>query len=243
MSKKNSTLSTGIAITLLAVATIGSIVWYVSQPQSKALADTTNIQQPVTSQEIPSSDSISQAASTMPKLQTVNGVTIELTSVRKIETGIEIGICYPTPDGGDWYPTADVLSYSTYEVLPDEFEFISEQKADGINTGRRCALIRYRIDEMESITTPMQFTLLDYWAVPRELPPCENLQQRLSTNSKAKAYGIKIKCAYDEQGGISVTLSDKASSIAQDKAQLVLDEIVKGEVNGPWEFTITELEK
>jgi len=243
MYKKYSTLSTGLAIALMVVTTIGSIVWYASQPQSKVLADTTKIQQLVTSQEIPSNNSISQAASTIPQLQTINGVTIELTSVKQTETGIEIGICYPTPDDGDWYPTPGHIYYSTYEVLPDEFEFISEQKADGINTGRRCVLIRYRIDEMESITTPMQFTLLDYWAVPREMPPCENLQQRLNTNPKAKAYGLKAKCSSDEQGGMSVTLSDKASSVAQDKAQLVLDEIVNGIVNGPWEFTITELEK
>lgn len=243
MYKKNNSLGIGLSIVLLAIAAIGSIVWYASQPQSKALADTTNIQQPVKSQETPASDLISQVTSGMPKLQTVNGTTVELSSVKKIETGIEVGICYPTPDGGDWYPTAGALSYSTYEILPDEFEFISEQKADGIHTGRRCALIRYRIDEMENITTPIQFTLLGYWAVPKELPPCENLQQRLNTNPRAKSYGLKAKCSYDDQTGLSVALSGKASSIAQDKAQQVLDEIVKGEVNGPWEFTITELEK
>lgn len=242
MNKKYNMLNMGLTILLMIAATIGAIVWYASQPQSKALAETTNVQQPILSQEIYSSNPVSQPVNTMPKLQTVNGVTIELTSVKKIETGIEIGICYPTPDGGDWYPTPGHLYYSTYDILPDEFEFVSEQKVDDINPGRRCALVRYRIDEMEGVTTPMQFTLLGYWAVPREMPPCENLQQRLKTNPNAQAYGLKIKCSYDDQMGLSVALSGKAPSIAQEKAQQALDEIVKGEISGPWVFTITEIE-
>jgi hypothetical protein len=244
MNTKHRTVGIGLIMVLLIVTTLGSIGWYIARPQSKALANNANIQLSVPKQDLNEPSKLAaQVENRLPKSQTLNGITVELTSAKMIRTGIQIGICYPTPDNGDWYPTPGNLTYGTYEIPPDEFEFTSEVKADGVNTGKRCVLIRYRIDEMENITTPMQVALTGYWAVPRELPPCENLMQRISTNPKAQAYGLKAKCSYDEQTGISVTLSEKAFSIAQDKAQQALDEIVKGEVNGPWLFTINEIEK
>lgn len=242
MYTKNRKLGVTLLVGILTVTTVLSIGWYVSRPQSQALAVNNN-QQPEAIQITVATNPVESDKQADMRTKTVNGITVEIISAKLIETGIEVGICYSTPDGGDWYTMPGPLSYGLYEVLPDEAEFISEEKANRKNMGRRCESIRYRIDDLDTLTMPLQFTISGFWAVPRELPPCENFQQRLDTNPQARALGLKAKCSYDEQAGISVMLAEKAASVAREKAQQVLDGIVTGEVNGPWEFLITELDK
>lgn len=243
MYTKNRKLGVMLLVGALAVATVVSIGWYVSRPQSQALAVNQGQSPEAVVQETVTTNPVEADKQADIRSKTINGITVEITSAKLIETGIEVGVCYSTPDGGDWYPLPGSISYSTYEILPDEFEFTSEEKADGKKLGERCVLIRYRMDDLSNILTPIQFSLTGLSAVPKELPPCEDLQQRLNTSPRAQALGLKARCSYDEQTGISVTLSEKAASVAQGKAQQVLDEVVKGEVNGPWEFLITEIEK
>lgn len=240
--KTNFTL---LLITGLLIATAATAIgFYASRPQSVALAGNGVVQQSAPNQDKPVSAPTPQAAGEKVLSKTVNEVTIEITSAKVIETGVEIGICYTTLDGGDWYPTPGYLFYSTYEIYPDEFEFTTETKADGKNPGKRCALVRYKINELDSIATPIQFSVLDIYAVPREMySACQNFQQRLDTNPKAKAYGLKAKCVENSDGNISVTLADRDKSVPKDNASTVLDEIAKGVVNGPWEFTIAQIEK
>ena len=73
--------------------------------------------------------------------------------------------------------------------------------------------------------------------------PCQELQQRLDTNPKAKAYGLKAKCVETGDGNISVTLVGNDKSIEKDKASKALDEIAKAEVAGPWVFTINDIQR
>lgn len=242
MHRKNKNFGVGFIIAPLIMTAILSIGWYASQPRSEVLASNANVASPVQQQfDLPKNSEL-QALSE-PRSKTINDITVELTSAKIIKTGIEMVICYTTPDGGDWYTTPGSISFSTYEIFADEAELLNEQKADEKNTGKRCEAIRYRIDEPDTISTPIRFSVLSFWAVPKELLPCENLQQRLDTSPKAKTYGLKVNCSYDEQTGLSVVLADKLPSIAQSEAQQVLDEIIKGEVFGPWDFTITELKK
>lgn len=97
---------------------------------------------------------------------------------------------------------------------------------------------------MESITTPVRFSIEDFVAHPLEMfSLCQNFQERLVTNPKAKAYGLKAMCVENSDATISVTLLDHAVSVSNEHANQVLNELAKGEINGPWEFTITELER
>ena len=234
-------LSLILLVGILAIGVVLSVGWYAASPQSRALAVSDSQSDTVQASTI--TNRVQASNQTDTKAKTVNGITVRVTSVKRIETGIEVGVCYATPDGGDWYPLPGNLSYSTYETRPDEFEFTSEVKADGKKMGERCVLIRYRVEEPSNISTPIKFSLTGLSAIPRELPPCEDLQQRLSTSPKAQAYGLKARCSYDAQGGLSVTLIEKTSSVTQAQAQQALDEMVKGEINGPWEFLITQIDQ
>ena len=235
-------------IGFLTVMTIVSIGWYTSRPQTRVSAIDSTINQSVPKQGNVPINTVSQNAASnslpvnsIPQSQTVNGTTVDLILTKIIDTGVEIDVCYPTPDGGEWYPLPGHIYYGNYEVSPDEAGIISDQKPDGVNMGRHCEALYYRINDLSTISTPIRFTFLGYWAEPRELPPCENFQQRLNSSPIAKAYGLKAICKEDGQGGFSVTLAGKAPSVAQNKAQQALDEIVKGRVDGPWEFTINQI--
>jgi hypothetical protein len=240
MQTKNNSLFLTIITGLLVVAAVASIGFYISRPQTSAAA-VENVEKQISPvNNIPDASSKSAYKSVLSNK--VNDITVEITSAKIISTGVEIGICYTTLDGGDWYPVPGHLFYSTHDVYPDEYEFTTEQKADANNLGRRCVLVRYRVDDLSTIVAPLQFSLADLVAHPREMPACQNFQERLDTNSKAKAYGLKAKCIETADGNVAVTLVSNNNSVAKDKASKLLDDIAKGEVAGPWEFTITELE-
>lgn len=176
--------------------------------------------------------------------KTVNDIKVEITSAKVIDSGVEIGACYATPDGGDWYPTPGHLYYDTHEIYPDQYGFTTEEKTDGNKQGKRCLLVYYRIDDLETITTPMEFSINDLEARPLEMfSACQNFQERLATSPKAKGYGLKANCTENGDGNISVTLNTHDPSVAKVEASKTLDEIVKAEVEGPWVFAINEIER
>ncbi|MGC1376414.1 MAG: hypothetical protein WA821_09330 [Anaerolineales bacterium] len=249
-ANKNSFLT--IIIVLLLITTIASIGWYFSRSQSRALAANNGaVPPPAQNQQAPAvkptalaTQPTTPAASIFPLSQTVNGMTVQVTAAKLIKTGIEIDICYPTPDAGEWYSTPGHLYYSTWEILPDEAGLISEKKADGVNPGQNCELILYKIDDQASITLPIKFSLLGIHVVPREGPACKDLQVRLDSNAKAKAYGLKVNCAEGGQNsGRTATLADHGKSVSDAVAQKALDEILQFSIDGPWEFSITQLDK
>jgi hypothetical protein len=215
-----------------------SIIWYTSQPQGGASAGFTN------------TDPIDKAASTsQPELQntefplsaTINDKTVEVEFAKITDDTLEIGVCYPTLDNGDWYPTPGSVTYESYEILPNEFEFTSEVKADGKFEGSRCATIRYLLEDTEKISTPITFNLIGFWAVPRETSACANFEQRFSSNVKAREANLEAKCSENDKGEISASLTNYDNSLQADEAQSILDEIIKGEYIENWEFTINEI--
>jgi hypothetical protein len=227
-------------ITLLAITTILSISWYVSRSQSRAAASNVAIVQSASAQAQPATQA-SQPNIQDVRTQTTSGIILTVTSVKIIATGIQVGVCYSTPDGGDWYQSPGHLFFSTYEILPDEAEMTSEQKADGVTMGKRCEDIRYRISDLKSITTPIRFSVINIFAAPREMPPCDYFQLRLSTSPAARAAGIKATCIANSDGSVSATMSNNAASVSLADAQKTLEDVLSGEVKGPWAFTINTL--
>lgn len=234
-SKNKSVLTLGVLLALV----ITSIAFYVSRPQNVTSAqvsanDAYNGKPADTPTPQPSSPSLSQ---------TVNDVTVTIEYAKIIETGVEIGICYTTLDGGEWYPTPGHLYYGSYDIFPDEYGFTTEDKATAEKTGERCAFVRYRTDELDKITFPMQFSLLSVMAVPREMPACQNFQERLESNSKAKSYGLLAKCTENQDGTVNIEVIEHGKSIDIEDGKKILNDLYLGVVDGPWEFTITEITK
>jgi len=174
-------------------------------------------------------------------IQTVNGVAVGLTYAKRIDTGVEIGFCYDTPDGGDWYPGPGALQYGLHAVLPDEAGFTSETKADGKHPGSRCGFVRYRIDDLPEQVDSVVFVMKDIHAIPREMPACENLQERVRTNPQAVEIGLSVECVETGEQSFSAQVKGGGSgSLPAEAAQDVLDEIVSGVVSGPWTFSIED---
>lgn len=244
------TLASITAVGAFAVVTVAALSWYVGRPQATALADNTDAQgltfnqHPSTSNsEFRDSPNNAPRDRNSPAPQTIKGITVRVTSAQIIATGIEIQLCYSTPDAGDWYPEPGHLSYGGVDVRPDEFGFLTETKADGVQMGERCALVRYRVDNPSSITTPISFSLGGIFAVPKEIPPCEDFQNRLNTNPATQKLGLKVECTENSDGSIALSLAGQLKSAPQGEAQKALDEITRGDVRGPWQFTLETLDK
>ena len=243
MYTKNIKVTNIFVLSLLVLVASISVGFYFSQPQSVALANSEPVQQ--ISLENRADAVRQQGAGKQVLLKTQNDISVEITSTRLISTGVEVGVCYTVLDNGEWRPMPGHLFYGEYDIYPDEIEFLPDEKlADGKNTGTRCALIRYRVDDLSTVNTPIEFSIIQFYAPGREMySPCQEFLQRLGSNPKAKDFGLKAECAEVGDGNISVTLIDHDQSVGKDKASGLLDEIAKGKVVGPWEFTITEIEK
>jgi hypothetical protein len=240
MQPKKNRFQFIIVISLLTVITLVSISFYASRPQTSASADVES--------QIPYLDKRSDASTAQSDeellFQTVNDITVKITSAKIIKTGVEIGICFTALDGGEWRPAPGHLFYSSYEIYPDEIDFTTETLADKESFGERCALVRYRIEDKENITTPIQFSINFMYAIPREMyTPCQEFQQRLETSPKANTLGVKAICTETSDGIVSVELVSSAKSADTEQAQLLINQIASAKVNGIWEFTITEIEK
>ena len=244
-------------IAITAVAAIAAIGFYSARPQLIAVTDSAANQptaqtrnppvstssDPTTSPEAPSSP-VADGKGKHVLVRIVGDIQVEVTSAKIVDTGVEIGVCYATPDSGDWYPMFSHLFFNTREIYPDEFDFLTEDSADGSKYGRRCVAVRYKIAKMDTITTPILFGVEELYAVQREGNPCESFQDRLDTSPKARAYGLKVKCTeFDNGTQFSVELIEHGEMVDQGAAKLALDEIIQGTVTGPWQFTITEIQK
>ena len=233
-----------IVVGLLVLATVTSIGFYFSRPQEVASAGSEPT--PQSAPAMPSEEVVTPQTDSQEVLSiTQNGITVKITSAQVISTGLEIGICYTALDNGEWRPLPAPLFYGKYEIYPDEIEFLANEiLADGKNTGTRCALIRYRIGDLNTITPPIKFSILRFYTPGREMySPCEELQQRLATNPQAQSYGLKAKCEENADGSTNVTLVENDKSITMEEAQKALNIIASAEVTGNWEFTITDIKK
>ncbi len=257
-----------VLLGLFILAALASAGFYFSQPQAVALAES----QPTPQSQIQDADDERQPAPEivreLPAL-TVNDIKVEVTSVkltqfnREVYTetgegtytyqltgyalthGVEIGICYTAPDDGEWRARVGQLIFGENSIYADSIEFLEgEILADGKNTGVRCALVIYLIEDPETITLPMEFSIAYFYAPYRELySPCQEMQQRLSTSPKAQEYGLKINCIDDAEKGALVSLEEYSKSVSAEEAQKVFDVIATSEVHGEWKFILNDLEK
>lgn len=237
---KTKNIASILILIFFSITAIASILWYSSQPQTQASAETSNL---ISVNQIEVTEQVETKKDFFPLFSVVNDITVEVEFAKISEKKLEIGVCYPIPDNGDWYPTPGSVTYGAYEIFPDEAEFTSEIKADGVSEGKRCATIRYLVEDVEKVTSPINFTLIGFWAIPRETSPCKNFEQRFETNWKAQSAKLVAKCTENDNGDFSVSLVDYDKSLKSEEAQSILDEIVTGEYIGNWQFTISELTK
>jgi hypothetical protein len=243
MQNKNKSAATIIVVSLLILTIVASIGFYFSRPETVVSAGGEPTLQSSPVKPIEAIKPLTDSQKTLSVTQ--NDITVKITSAKVISTGVEIGICYTAPDNGEWRALPAHLFYGKYEVYPHETEYLANEiLADGKNTGTRCAQVRYNVEDLNTITTPIKFSILSFYAPGREMySPCEEVQQRLNTNPKAQAYGLKIKCEENSDSSTNVTLLSNNKSVASAEAQKALSVIASAEIPGNWEFTITDLMK
>ncbi len=243
MSMKNNNATSIVFVSLFVLIAIASIGFYISRPQSIASANNSIAPVSPANTMAVSAPAKIEPAALLTKTQ--NDITVQLVSAKITSDGVEISFCFTALDNGEWRPTPGHLFFGGYEVFPRELGFTPDDKvADGKNVGQRCAFVRYVVDDVSTITTPMKFSILSFYAPGREMySPCQELEQRLNSNPKAQAYGIKMKCEENADRSTNVSMLEHNPSVSAEEAQRVLDVIDQAEVFGNWQFTITSLTK
>lgn len=233
-----------ILITLiLLVTTLVSFVFYLSRIRSEVKAEGKE-NQSMSQFDIVSVTPTKTVENPLNISQTVGDITVTVKYAKVIPTGVEIGICFTTIDGGEWYFSSGPLLLNGKEIKPDQFGFTTEIIADASKTGERCGFVQYLTDGTATNDQPIGYSVSFLHSPAREMfTPCLELQQRIDTSSKAQAAGVKIKCAENTDGKPEVQLTDFNPSSSQEIAQQILDQIVENIVPGPWEFTIDKIEK
>ncbi|MFO7583240.1 MAG: hypothetical protein R6W69_00810 [Anaerolineales bacterium] len=257
---------------LLALAALTAVVFYFTQPGATAAAESQPSEMPIQVESDFENDMVSTDADRAEKKwpsATSNDITIQITSVKltqeempiteTLEDGslheyvyvfdlLEIGMCHTMLDNGDWVIWPDYLHYGNQSVFAwglyrFEGEAQGEILADGKNTGERCQLLYYPIDDPETLSLPLKFAITSFGVPYNEgYSPCQNIERRWRTNVKAQEYGMKISCQDDFTNGPTVTLDDYSKSVSREDVQWVFDMLTNAEVPGYWEFVITEIE-
>lgn len=231
-----------IITSIIIVTTLVSFVFYLSRIKTEVKAE--GKENPSLSQsDIGSVTPTKIVEDPLNLSQTIGDITITVKYAKVIPTGVEIGICYTTIDGGEWYFASGPLLLNGKEIKPDQFGFTTEIIADASKTGERCGFVQYLTDGTATNDQPIGYSVSFLHSPAREMyTPCQELQQRIDTSSKAQAAGVKIKCTENIDGKPEVQLTDFNPSSSQETAQQILDQIVENIVPGPWEFTIDKIE-
>jgi len=233
-----------IILIVLTITSIFSVGFYLSRIQYKTNAESIHPQnyiELIDSTQIPTL----QPENNINLQQTVNDISVTVTYAKIIPSGIEIGTCFTTPDGGEWNPGPGPIVLSDGKTIsPDEFGTIRETQADSRQMGEMCNFIKYRVEDLSSISIPFKVAIKFLHSPAREMySACENLQHRLNTSPKAYGSEIKMECKETTDQLVSPTVIGHASTISQEEAQAILDEMAGNIIYGPWEFTINSIQK
>lgn len=170
-----------------------------------------------------------------------NGIEITVKNVTFYDKGIQVTVCYPLFDSGEWNIKPEPLVFGSERILPDERELISSEPASAEKQGNACVHIRYLIEDKSKVTTPIYFTVSELFITPREMDPCEELKIRQATNMMAQQAGIEMQCTQGEEWKPDIQVANSKASLEDENSKLAIEQLSEWKVDGPWEFTINEI--
>jgi hypothetical protein len=190
----------------------------------------------------PTTPPVGSAPTENPDLvQEVDGIRIEVKQVVFYDKGIQVTVCYPLFDSGEWNIKPEPLIIGSEKHLPDERELISSEPASAEKQGNACVHIRYLIVDKSKVTTPIYFTVSELFVTPREMDPCEELKKRQATNMLAQQAGIEIQCTQGEEWKPNIQVVNSKVSLEDENSKLSTEQLSEWNVDGPWKFTINEI--
>mgnify|MGYP000229118970 FL=1 len=202
--------------------------------------------------------------------QTVNGYTVRIINVKRSierkfgysENGatdvqaISVDVCYSMPDIGEWHleilPLMPTSDFDVPRGWEGRYNYWNEKKADGKETGEKCARYTYAFALETKIGLPITIEISKLWMIPYGgYDACWEMKERFETNPRAREAGITIHCT-DIPTGVPDGMEPLAiasvhldgydeSRLTKQEAHRLMLEIESGVIYGPWVFTIDSL--
>ncbi|MCC6568525.1 MAG: hypothetical protein IT315_04750 [Anaerolineales bacterium] len=151
-----------------------------------------------------------------------------------------VDVCYDLPGNDIWDINMATLQYgdrSTSDFAVNEF-FIEIAK-DNKSKGSRCLNLDFYNIEPDSDVSTLKLIVGSLGRIPPlEGHECEGYQSRIKASSKISEFGIEVTCN-QLQGGTQIVLSKRSESISDEEANALIIQAMYGQVDGPWEFTVT----
>lgn len=174
-------------------------------------------------------------------IQVVNGVRIEVKGASVVNSQMEISVCFPLLDWGEWMIQPEPLRMGSYIILPNEFETITSEPATAEKPGSECAIVRYLLDDKTRISSPIFFTISDFAVTPHEMDACEEITRRVATNMLARQTGLVLDCTPGDEWKPKITVISSTVPLDNEQTQQALSQLRDWHVAGSWKFKIHEI--
>ena len=166
--------------------------------------------------------------------QVVNGMSVALSGIKRVDDTVLADLCFQLPSAADWqlfsYPDDVILATGGQQFTMAAAHLIDWQtSASGVKT-HRCDELTFSVPASVDLSAATLTVKRLITTVP-ESTDCAALQSSLSR----AATGIVIKCSRSDYG-MSIDGVQKPSAISDDVVNRLVVDAGKDTVAGPWVF-------
>ncbi len=138
--------------------------------------------------------------------QSVNGIKITASSLRRSGDMILVDVCYPLPDKKDWQLREVSLEYGDRIVHEYGTTWIegSEYPATTTTLGQRCVKLSFMAEQVRGSSGWYLVTIGVLYAEPHEGEFCTTFLEEVQQALDQRETGIQVKCAEPPVGGIEI---------------------------------------
>jgi hypothetical protein len=167
-------------------------------------------------------------------MQLVNGMSVELTGIKRDGDSVLADICFQLPSSADWQLASNaddvVLTANNQSFIIAASHLIDWQtSAAGVKT-KRCDELSFVVPASVDLSKVVLTVKRLVTSTPEAID-CAGIQNKLTSTGT----GIVIKCAPIDSG-MSITIVQKPDTLSEGGASRLLDDAAKEIVPGPWVF-------
>ena len=165
-------------------------------------------------------------------------------------TLLQLGICFKTPDDGDWFILPGDSRLGEQEFFP--FSFIPEKiiRASKDAQGEICGQLQYDLTNVQMTDNDsISLVISELYAAPREGSPCDDILHRYETNLEAQKMNLHLSCvdkyeSDDIRSDIDYILTAESFNESTDSIETIqkeIEKILSPHVEGNWTFYIDNI--
>ncbi len=172
--------------------------------------------------------------------QTVNGIEITASNLRRSGNLIFVNVCYPLPDKKDWQLREVTLEYGDWIIREYGVEWIQDTGYPATDTtqGQRCVKLKFAADQHPGYSGWHRLTIDVLYAEPGEGEYCTTYLEEIQQALDERGTGITVKCSEPPVGGVEIV--DIPDGMNMEEANEILQSkdfrYSFRAIQGPWIF-------